>query len=114
MVANAGLGPSFFNLWLKAEKFSVVKVNTIPTAGSALQVIFALTFGTIADITGKRKHTSNVASVLTLVTNIILSIWYVPKGALWFAFFFSYVSSSAQPIIIVSQLILRNSQVGQH
>ncbi|PMD30100.1 MFS general substrate transporter [Hyaloscypha variabilis F] len=100
MVANAGLGPSFFNLWLKAEKYSVVLVNTIPTTGSALQVIFAISFGTIADLTGQRKHTANVVSVLTLVTNIILSIWYVPKGALWFAFFFSFVSSSAQPIII--------------
>ncbi|KAE9377496.1 MFS general substrate transporter [Stipitochalara longipes BDJ] len=100
MVANAGLGPSFFNLWLKAEKYSVVLINTIPTAGSALQVIFAISFGTIADLTGKRKHTANVVSVLTLVANIILSIWYVPKGALWFAFFFSFVSSSAQPIII--------------
>jgi len=102
MVVNAGLGPSFFNLWLNAEKYSVVLINTIPTAGSALQVIFAISFGTIADLTGQRKNTANVVSVLTLITNIILSIWYVPKGALWFAFFFSFVSSSAQPIIIVS------------
>jgi ACS family pantothenate transporter-like MFS transporter len=102
MVANAGLGPSFFNLWLQAEKYSVVLVNTIPTAGSAIQVVLAVTFGTIADMTGQRKNTANVVNVLTLVTNIILSIWFVPKGVLWFAFFFSYVSSSAQPIIIVS------------
>jgi ACS family pantothenate transporter-like MFS transporter len=53
MVANADLGPSFFNLWLKAEKYSVVLVNTIPTAGSALQVIFTLVIGSIVDATGK-------------------------------------------------------------
>ena len=39
MVTNAGLDTQFFNLWLKTEKYSVVLVNTIPTAGSALQVI---------------------------------------------------------------------------
>lgn len=100
MVANAGLGPSFFNLWLKAEKYSVVLVNTIPTAGSALQVIFALIFGTIADASGKRMHTANAASVCTIVANIILAIWYVPKAALWFAFFFSFVGNAVQPVII--------------
>jgi ACS family pantothenate transporter-like MFS transporter len=102
MVANAGLGPQFFNLWLKAEKYSVVLVNTIPTAGSALQVIFALIFGTIADATGRRMDTANVASVLTLMTNIMLAIWYIPKSALWFAFFFSFIANSVQPVIIVS------------
>jgi MFS transporter, ACS family, pantothenate transporter len=102
MVANAGLGPQFFNLWLKAERYSVVLVNTIPTAGGALQVIFALIFGTIADATGRRMDTANVASVLTLMTNIMLAIWYIPKSALWFAFFFSFIANSVQPVIIVS------------
>jgi MFS transporter, ACS family, pantothenate transporter len=102
MVANANLSPSFFNLWLKAEKYSVVLVNTIPTAGSALQVIFALIIGTIADTTGQRMHTANVATVLNMVSNIMLAIWYIPKGALWFAFFFSFIGSSVQPVIIVS------------
>lgn len=102
MVANAGLGSQFFNLWLKAEKYSVVLVNTIPTAGSALQVVFSLLFGTIADATGKRMHVANIASVCALVANIMLSIWFIPKSALWFAFFFSYVGNGVQPIIIVS------------
>ncbi|KAH8596923.1 major facilitator superfamily domain-containing protein [Bisporella sp. PMI_857] len=100
MVANAAMGSQFFNLWLKAEKYSVVKVNTIPTAGSALQVIFALTFGTIADATGKRMHTANAASVFVIMINIMLAIWYIPKPALWFAFFCSYAGSAVQPVII--------------
>lgn len=102
MIANAGLGSQFFNLWLKAEKYSVVQVNTIPTAGSALQVIFALLFGTIADATGQRMHTANAATVLGMVSNIMLAIWHIPKSAKWFAFFLSYINSSVQPIIIVS------------
>lgn len=102
MVANASLGPSYFNLWLKAEGWSVELVNTIPTAGSALQVILALLFGTIADATGKRMHTANAAAILNMMTNIILSIWYVPKGGLWFAYFFSNIGNAVQPIIIVS------------
>lgn len=111
MVANAGLGSQFFNLWLKAENYSVVLVNTIPTAGSALQVVFSLLFGTIADITGQRMHTANVASGCALVANIMLSIWYIPKSGLWFAFFFSFVSNSVQPIIIV-RIILPSEEVG--
>jgi ACS family pantothenate transporter-like MFS transporter len=63
---------------------------------------FALIFGTIADATGRRKDTANVASVLTPMTNIMLAIWYIPKSAFWFAFFFSFIANSVQPVIIVS------------
>ncbi|CZR61943.1 uncharacterized protein PAC_11840 [Phialocephala subalpina] len=39
MVANASSGSQYFSLWLKAEKYSVVLVNTIPTTGGAIQVV---------------------------------------------------------------------------
>ena len=102
MVANAGLESQFFNLWLKAEKFGVVKINTIPTAGSALQVVSVLAFDTISDLTGQRMHAANVASAITMVMNIMLAIWYIPKAALWVAFFGSLIGSSVEPVIIVS------------
>jgi ACS family pantothenate transporter-like MFS transporter len=47
-------------------------------------------------------HVANAASVLTMVANIILDILYVPKGSLWFAFFFSFIGGAVQPMIIVS------------
>jgi MFS transporter, ACS family, pantothenate transporter len=102
MVANAGLGPQFFNLWLKAEKFSVVQVNTIPTAGSALQVLFAFTYGTIADLTGRRMLVANIASVFLIFVNTLLAIWNIPIGLKWFAFLCSFSGQGVQPLIIVS------------
>jgi MFS family permease len=54
MVAQAAQGSSYFNLWLKAEGYTVVQVNTIPTAGNAFQVIASLFFGILADLTGRR------------------------------------------------------------
>ncbi len=102
MIANAGIGAQLFNLWLKAEKYSVVLTNTIPTAGSALQIILAMTWATISDLTGQRMWIAIVASALTMVANIMLSVWYIPKSALWFAFFLSYCGNSIQPIVIVS------------
>lgn len=39
---------------------------------------------------------------IVIVANILLSIWHIGKGGLFFAFFLSYTSAAAQPIIIVS------------
>ncbi|PVH72722.1 pantothenate transporter [Cadophora sp. DSE1049] len=100
MVANASSGTQYFNLWLKSEKFSVEMVNIIPTAGSAIQVVASFLFGAISDFTGQRKHAANSVMVILMISNIILSIWNVPRAALLFAFFLSYVGISAQPIII--------------
>ncbi|KAL1967679.1 hypothetical protein VTN77DRAFT_2936 [Rasamsonia byssochlamydoides] len=100
MVAEAGSGSDYFNLWLKAEKYHVVLVNTIPSAGNAISVVSSLFFGTVADRTGRRSETAIVVCVLVIVANITLSVWYIGKGALFFAFFLSYTSAAAQPIII--------------
>ena len=39
---------------------------------------------------------------LVLLSNVLLSVWYIPKGAILFANYLSYVGSAAQPIVIVS------------
>jgi MFS transporter, ACS family, pantothenate transporter len=108
MVAEASSGSTFFNLWLKAEKYSVVQTNTIPTAGSAIQVVASLGFGILADNTGKRALMVNIVSLLTILSNILLSVWNIPKGALFFAFFLSFTGSAAQPIVIVSLFMDRD------
>lgn len=102
MVAQAGQGSGFFNLWLKDQGYSTAEVNTIPTAGNAISVIASLFFGTIADRTGTRKQTCAVVCVIVIVANIMLSVWDIPRPALLFAFFLSFVSAAAQPLIIVS------------
>lgn len=102
MVAEAGSGSDYFNLWLKAEKYEVVLVNTIPSAGNAISVLSSLFFGTVADLTGRRPETAIVVCLIVIVANILLSIWHIGKAGLFFAFFLSYTSAAAQPIIIVS------------
>lgn len=102
MVAQAGQGSGFFNLWLKDQGYSTAQINTIPTAGNAISVIASLFFGTIADRTGTRKETCAVVCVIVIVSNIMLSVWNIPRPALLFAFFLSFVSAAAQPLIIVT------------
>jgi hypothetical protein len=103
MVANASSGTNYFNLYLKKNHYSVVQTNVLPTAGNAIQVVAAFLFGILADRTGKRLYMIIIIEVLVLVSNILLSIWNVQKGALLFAFYLSYCGSAAQPIIIVSR-----------
>ncbi|KAL2839121.1 major facilitator superfamily domain-containing protein [Aspergillus pseudoustus] len=100
MVAQAGQGSGFFNLWLKTQGYSTALVNTIPTAGNAISVVASLFFGTIADKTGTRAETCILVCGIVIVANIMLSIWNIPRAALLFAFFLSYVSAAAQPLII--------------
>jgi ACS family pantothenate transporter-like MFS transporter len=101
MVAQAGSGTGYFNLYLKAEGYSVVQTNVLPTAGNAISVVTAFLAGGIVDATQARLTTSVIIQLAVAVSNILLAVWYIPNGARLFAYFLSYVGSAAQPIIIV-------------
>lgn len=45
-----------------------------------------------------------IVQVLVLLSNILLSIWYIPKGSILFANYLAYVGQAAQPIVIVSSV----------
>ncbi|KAL5334269.1 major facilitator superfamily domain-containing protein [Aspergillus crustosus] len=100
MVAQAGQGSGYFNPWLKDQGYSTAEVNTVPTAGNALSMVASLFFGTIADRTGTRADTCIVVCLIVIISNITLSIWNIPRAGLLFAFFLSFVSAAAQPLII--------------
>ncbi|KAF2143965.1 uncharacterized protein K452DRAFT_223853 [Aplosporella prunicola CBS 121167] len=100
MVAEAGSGRNYFNLWLKAEGYSVVRINTLPTAGSAVSLVSAVAFGALSDYTGYRLTLVTIIQAVVLVSNIILSIWNVPKAPLLAGFYLSYVGQASQPIVI--------------
>ena len=102
MLANCHSATSYFNLWLKAVGYSVVKANTLPTAGNAVAIVVTLTWGILADRTGKRFWLINSLLVLIIISNIMLSIWSIPKAALMFAFYLSYAGSATTPVLIVS------------
>ncbi|KAM5355066.1 hypothetical protein ACJ41O_001712 [Fusarium nematophilum] len=100
MVAQAGSGTGYFNLYLKAEGYSVVQTNVLPTAGNAISVVAAFFAGGIVDATGARLTVSVIVQGAVMVSNILLAVWYIPDGARLFAYFLSYVGAAAQPIII--------------
>ncbi|TDZ30104.1 Pantothenate transporter liz1 [Colletotrichum spinosum] len=96
MVAEAGSGSGYFNLYLKAEGYSVVKTNILPTIVSAFAV------GWLSDATGNRVLTVVFVQALVLVSNVLLAVWNVPKAALLAAFYLSYTGGAAQPVLLVA------------
>lgn len=102
-MAEAAYGTNFFNLWLKAEGFSVYQCNVLPTAGGAISVLTAFVFGILTDRTKKRLLISIFIQILMLISNIMLSIWNIPRAALFFAFYLSYAGAGSQAIVIVSE-----------
>ena len=101
MVAACHTATSYFNLWLKATGYSVVKANTLPTAGNAVAIVVTFTWGLLADrFPNQRVHLITGLCVLMMVSNILLSIWNIPKPALMFAFYLSYTGSATTPVLI--------------
>jgi ACS family pantothenate transporter-like MFS transporter len=100
MVAACHTATSYFNLWLKAEGYSVLKINYLPTGGSALNIVFTVTSGIIADHTGWNYPMIVVIQLLMMFSNILLTVWHIPKSALMFAYYLSYCGSAATPLLI--------------
>lgn len=102
MVAACHTATSYFNLWLKSAGYSVVDANIYPTGGSALNIVATVIWGIIADRTGQNYTMIVIVQALMILSNILLSVWYIPKGALMFAYYLSYAGSAATPVLIVS------------
>ncbi|GKT40234.1 pantothenate transporter liz1 [Colletotrichum spaethianum] len=91
---------TYFNLWLKAAGYSVVDANIYPTGGSALNIVATVIWGIIADHTGQNYLMIVIVQALMILSNILLSVWSIPKGALMFAYYLSYAGSAATPVLI--------------
>jgi ACS family pantothenate transporter-like MFS transporter len=100
MVAACHSATSYFNLWLKATGYSVEKINYLPTGGNALNIVVTVTCGIIADHTGQKYWMIVVIQLLMMFSNVLLSVWDIPKSALMFAYYLSYCGSAATPILI--------------
>ena len=106
MIAACHTATSYFNLWLKAEGYSVSKINYLPTGGNALAIVVTLAWGMIADRTGQFYWLIISLQFLMILSNILLSVWMIPKSALLFAYYISYAGSAATPVLIVSRASL--------
>ncbi|KAG4031712.1 hypothetical protein MFRU_008g00750 [Monilinia fructicola] len=100
MSMNCHSATNYFNLWLEAEDYSVVKRNILPTAGNALTIVVEMAYGIIADRVGKRFLLVNVLMAIMMVSNIMLSIWNIPKPALMAAYYLSYAGTATTPVLI--------------
>ncbi|KAI0472670.1 pantothenate transporter liz1 [Xylariaceae sp. FL0804] len=100
MLAACHTATSYFNLWLKAAGYSVVQANVLPTAGNAVAIVVTLCTGLLADYTGQRLIIINVLNGLMMLSNILLSVWDIPKGALMFAYYLSYAGAATTPVLI--------------
>jgi ACS family pantothenate transporter-like MFS transporter len=115
MVAACHSATSYFNLWLKATGYSVEKINYLPTGGNALNIVVTVTCGIIADHTGQKYWMIVVIQLLMMFSNVLLSVWDIPKSALMFAYYLSYCGSAATPILIswATQLNASDASVRQ-
>jgi ACS family pantothenate transporter-like MFS transporter len=103
MLAACHTATSYFNLWLKAEGYSVTKINYLPTGGNALAIVVTLTWGIIADRTAQFYWLIMSLQFVMILSNILLSVWTIPKSALLFAYYISYAGSATTPVLIVSR-----------
>lgn len=72
-------------------------INKYSTITPALGIIWIYLTSAIADHARSRWGAIIFSQVFNLVGNIMLAVWYIPKGATWFAFclqYFGWASSS--------------------
>jgi MFS transporter, ACS family, pantothenate transporter len=72
---------------------------------TALAIVVTLLWGMIADRTEQYYFLIVGLQVLMIVSNILLAVWSIPKGALMFAYYLSYAGSATTPVLVV-----RNTQ----
>ncbi|KAH8693569.1 major facilitator superfamily domain-containing protein [Talaromyces proteolyticus] len=83
---------SYMNLWLKSlDIYSVSKINVIPSGGYAIEIVTALIFAVASDALGVRWPVIMVGATFGLVGGILLSVWDIPFGAKYFAWYLTFV-----------------------
>ncbi|KAK1502323.1 major facilitator superfamily transporter [Colletotrichum tamarilloi] len=96
------IGPSSsvnpFSLWLKSKGESVEKINIIPTAASAIQLVLTVSFAILSDAIRHRASVMSISTFLGGFAALILAIWNVPDGLKWFAFLLQRASVPYGPL----------------
>ncbi|KAI1392784.1 MFS general substrate transporter [Hypoxylon trugodes] len=96
------IGPSGsinpFALWLKAKGESVERINIIPTASKALQLVLTVSFAIISDAIRRRASIMSISTFLGGFAALVLAIWNIPDGLKWFAFLLQYAAVPYGPL----------------
>ncbi len=91
---------SYMNLWLKSLNYSVQDVNNIPTAGSALMLVTVYLLSLLSDYTGRRALPIYISAVIGIISMALLSVWYLPRTALMFAFLIAFACDGGTSLSI--------------
>ncbi|KAK7187661.1 hypothetical protein DPSP01_004498 [Paraphaeosphaeria sporulosa] len=97
---NTGPGGSVnpFSLWLKSEHYSVEKINIIPTAAAAIQLVLTVVFAIISDAVRRRAPIMTLSTLFGFFSALCLAIWHIPSGLKWTAFFLQRASVPYGPL----------------
>ncbi|KAH8771609.1 putative pantothenate transporter [Diaporthe sp. PMI_573] len=88
----------YMNLWLKAEEFSTVQVNELPTGVYAIQALASWLGATLAAIYPSWAIYS-IETICVLFSTICMVVWNIPKPLKFFAWYLFGVSGCASPIL---------------
>lgn len=69
----------YMNLWLKAEGYSVVKINQLPTVINAITILASWLGTTLASIYPSWVIYS-IASGAVIFSTICMTVWSIPTG----------------------------------
>ncbi|KAF5362946.1 hypothetical protein D9758_007078 [Tetrapyrgos nigripes] len=109
-----GLGSyTYMNLWLKSTgKYTVSQINTIPTGGYALQIVFGLVYSWASDILQTRWPIIAFAALLPLTGNIILASWPASDTAKFVGFYlnFTITGTGALTFAWINELMSSNAE----
>ncbi|KAF3035342.1 hypothetical protein E8E12_006713 [Didymella heteroderae] len=87
-----------FSLWLKSEGLSVSKINIIPTASSAIQLVLTVSLAIVSDAIRHRARIMSISTLLGGLAALCLAIWNIPSGLKWFSFFLQRASVPYGPL----------------
>lgn len=87
-------------LWLKSlKKYSIPKINQLSAITPALGIIWIFMTGAFADLLLSRWGALIFSQSFNLLGNILLAVWYIPQGAIWFAFCLQYFGWASSCVI---------------
>ncbi|KAK9323103.1 major facilitator superfamily domain-containing protein [Lipomyces orientalis] len=92
---------SYFNLWLKSlNMFTVEEINIIPTGGYALGLVSGFFFANMSDRTQARWPWLFAATFFRFLGSLLLAIWNLPVGVIFFANLCNYLGEPVWSLLI--------------
>ncbi|KAI1804679.1 MFS general substrate transporter [Daldinia bambusicola] len=85
-------------IWLKSRGESIERINIIPTAMSAIQLVLTVTLAIVSDALRRRASIMSISTFLGGFAALVLAIWDVPDGLKWFALLLQRASVPYGPL----------------